>query len=92
VDSLLAEPQGSPRILKWIAYPFSIFLAQELNRGLLRCRQILYQLSYQRRRDLPGRKRNWDFPCSPMVESLSSNAGDLGSIPGWETRISHAME
>ena len=40
--------QGSPRILEWIAYPFSwIFLTQESNRGLLLCRQILYQLSYQ---------------------------------------------
>ena len=41
--------QGSPRILKWLAYPFSkgIFLTQELNRGLLHCRQVLYQLSYQ---------------------------------------------
>ena len=48
-DSLPAEPKGSPRILEWVAYPFSklIFLTQELNRGLLYCRQILYQLSYQ---------------------------------------------
>ena len=23
VDSLPAEPQGSPRILEWVAYPFS---------------------------------------------------------------------
>ena len=23
VDSLPAEPQGNPRILKWVAYPFS---------------------------------------------------------------------
>ena len=41
--------QGSPRILEWVAYPFSrgIFLTQESNWGLLHCWQILYQLSYQ---------------------------------------------
>ena len=48
VDSLLLSHQGSPKILEWVAYPFSrgIFLTQELNQGLLHCRQILYQLSY----------------------------------------------
>ena len=48
--SLSAEPQekwkntevGGLSLLQWI------FLTQELNRGLLHCRQILYQLSYQR--------------------------------------------
>ena len=25
-----------------------------------------------------------------MVESLHSNAGDVGSIPGWGTKIPHA--
>ena len=48
-DSLPAGPQGKPRntwvgnlsLLQWI------FLTQELNLGLLNCRQILYQLSYQ---------------------------------------------
>ena len=41
--------QGSPRILEWVAYPFSrgIFPTQESNQGLLHCRWILYQLSYQ---------------------------------------------
>ena len=41
--------QESPRILEWVAHPFSrgIFLTQESNQGLLHCRQILYQLSYQ---------------------------------------------
>ena len=40
---------GSPRILEWVAYPFSrgIFPTQELNQALLHCRWILYQLSYQ---------------------------------------------
>ena len=48
-DSLPAEPQGSPRILEWVAYPFSSGSSrpQELNQGLLHCRQILYQLSYE---------------------------------------------
>ena len=32
---------GSLSLLQWI------FLTQELNRGLLHCRQILYQLSYE---------------------------------------------
>ena len=35
--------QGSPRLLEWVAYPFSRgnFPVQELNYGLLHCRQIL---------------------------------------------------
>ena len=37
------------RILEWVAMPSSkgIFLTQGLNPGLLHCRWILYQLSYQ---------------------------------------------
>ena len=50
VDSFPAEPQGKPKntgvgsisLLQWI------FPTQELNQGLLHCRWILYQLSYQR--------------------------------------------
>ena len=49
VDSLPAEPCGEPKntgvgslsLLQWI------LLTQESNWGLLHCRQILYQLSYQ---------------------------------------------
>ena len=48
-DSLLAEPHGKPKntgvgslpLLQWI------FLTQELNQGVLHCRQILYQWNYQ---------------------------------------------
>ena len=41
--------QGSPRILEWVAYPFSSRSSWPRNwpRNLLHCRQILYQLSYQ---------------------------------------------
>ena len=39
--------QGTPRMLEWVAYPFSRgYLTQELNQGVLHCRQILYQLNY----------------------------------------------
>ena len=42
--------KGSPRILEWVAYPFSRwFLTQELNRGFLHRRHVLYQLSYKGR-------------------------------------------
>ena len=43
--------QESPRILEWVAYPFSRGSARstlESNQGLLDCRWIFYQLSYQR--------------------------------------------
>ena len=51
VDSLLAEPQGKPKNtgVGSLFLLQQIFLTQELNRGLLNCRQILYQLSYKGR-------------------------------------------
>ena len=44
-DSLPAEPQGKPNNIGVLLQ--RIFRAQELNRGLLCCRQILFQLSHQ---------------------------------------------
>ena len=31
-----------------------------------------------------------DFPGGPVVKTLSSNAGGMGSIPGWGAKIPHA--
>ena len=31
-----------------------------------------------------------DFPGGPVVKNTPSNAGDVGSIPGWGTKIPHA--
>ena len=47
-DSLPAEPQGKPKDIGVgsLSLLQGIFPTQELNWGLLRCRQILYQLSY----------------------------------------------
>ena len=33
-----------------------------------------------------------DFPGGPVVKNLLSNAGDMGLIPGWGTKIPHTME
>ena len=48
-DSLAAEPQGEPKNtgVGSLSLLQQIFLTQESNWGLLHCRQILYQLSYQ---------------------------------------------
>ena len=47
-DSLPAEPQGKPKNTGVGSLSLlQIFPTQELNWGLLHCRQILYQLSYQ---------------------------------------------
>ena len=72
VDSLPAEPQGKPKNtgVGSLCLLQRIFLTQESNQGLLHCRRILCQLSYQ---------------GSPVVKNLPANAGDLrdaGSIPG----------
>ena len=42
------------RILEWVAFPFSSGSSRpkESNQGLLHCRSILYQLSYQRKKNL----------------------------------------
>ena len=49
VDSLRAEPQGKPENtgVGRLSLPQGIFPTQESNHGLLHCRWILYQLSYQ---------------------------------------------
>ena len=76
-DSLPAELQGNPKnagvvslsLLQWI------FWIQKLIQGLLNCRQILYQLSYQER---IIRKGGQALPHFPLYEVwLSSH--DLSS-------------
>ena len=68
-DSLLAEPQGKPKdtgagILSLLQ---GIFLIQELNQGLLHCRRVLNQLSYQRSpKEVP---LNYNFFFFDQVEA-----------------------
>ena len=53
MDSLPAEPQGKPKNtgVGSLSLLQGIFPTQELNQGLLHCRRILYQLSYQANQD-----------------------------------------
>ena len=62
-DSLPAEPKGKPKSnqVGSLSLLQGIFLTQELNQGLLQCRQILYQLSYQ---GSPRRQYSSAFPIS----------------------------
>ena len=32
------------------------------------------------------------FPGGPVVKNPPANAGDMGSIPSWRTKIPHAIE
>ena len=58
---LPAEPQGKP---KNTGVGKQIFLTQESNQGLLHCRQIFYQLSYQGSQIMLGRSKYKSFPGS----------------------------
>ena len=51
-DSLPAEPQGKPKNtgVGSLSLLQQIFPTQELNQGLLHCRQIVYQLRRRRKR------------------------------------------
>ena len=58
-DSLPAEPPGKPKSTRVgsLSLLWRIFLTHELNWGLLHCRQILYQMSYQ------GSLQNTSLSC-----------------------------
>ena len=44
------------------------------------------------KRDKIQKESKKDFPGSPMVKNLPSHAGELGSIPSWETKILYVSE
>ena len=49
--------------------------------------KILRQQSYDKRSIL-----SQDFPGGPVVKTLPSNAGGVGSVPGGRAKISHASQ
>ena len=72
------------RILEWVAVPFSrgIFPTQGLNPGLLHCRQILYQLSYQGSCVIKTKKKLLN--CSAVHTHISPT---ISRGPLWEMTL-----
>ena len=90
-DSLPAEPQGKPKNtgLGSLSLLQGIFLIQQLNRDLLHCREILYQLRYQVRPISLVLIYNWKFlpfdhfqaiPCPPTSYPMLLVATNLISF------------
>ena len=77
-DSLLSEPPGKPRNtgVGSLFLLQGIFLPQESNQGLLHCRRILYQLSYQGSLEnsiaIPLKSRN-----EAMIQPSKSTTGHI---------------
>ena len=84
-DSLPAEAQGKPKntgvgslsLLQWI------FPTEELNRGLLHCRRILYQLSYE--------GTSYQILIKVLLISAAVQETWLWSL-GWENPLEKGME
>ena len=66
-DSLLSGPPGKPKKTGLVSQPLlqGIFPTQELKRGLLHCRQILYQWKYQ------GSPRKLEWVAYPFFSGSS---------------------
>ena len=83
--------------LVWLLFPNAIFLFFShflVDEGIV-CITFLLPLTGQQatvsfRIFLFKNMKTWDFPGGPVVKDLPSNAGDVGSIPGWGTKIPHA--
>ena len=91
-DSLPSEPPGKPKNtgVGTLSLLQGIFLIHELNKGLLHCRWILYQLRYQVRPTSLVLIYNWKFlpfdhfqpiPRPPTSYSLLLVATNLISFP-----------
>ena len=69
VDSLSDEPQGKPKNtgVGSLSLLQQIFPIQELNQGLLHCRRIIYQLSYQASPKNVLRTSSMSLAISPIL-------------------------
>ena len=95
VDSSPAEPQGKPKNtgVHSLSLLQGIFLTQESNQGLLYCRWILYQLSYQGRRPWKSAE-NFAFLVPLQVSSespLSPTFFLLAKRPKGESRMGRTI-
>ena len=82
-DSIPAEPQGKPKNtgVGSLSLLQQIFPIQELNWGLLHCRQILYQLSYQG--SSHKRERN-KIICPYKNLYMDVHSSNIRKSPNWK--------
>ena len=77
VDSLSSEPPGKPKTtgVGSLSLLQGMFPTQEANRGLLQCRWILYQLSYQGKPSGPPLIHLWSQKAASAL-NLSLDCGE----------------
>ena len=80
-DSLPAEPQGKPKNtgMGSLSLLQQIFLTQESNWGLLHCRRILYQLSYQGHVGLQNKSQKFK-----KIETILSINNNIKYLNTWD--------
>ena len=82
-DSLLAEPQGKPKStgVGNLSLLQGILPTQELNQGLLHCRRVLYQLSYE---GSPDSHKEFPQSCIVGIEMATHSSILARRIPWTE--------
>ena len=87
-DSLPAEPQEKPKNTEVgsLSLLQQIFLAQESNQGLLHCRQILYQLSYEGSPSFPLPPITGPIQAKESGPTAYSKSPSFGGL--WDSLIS----
>ena len=92
VDSLPAELQGKTKNIGMSSLPLLqwIFPTQESNWGILHCRQILYQLSYQ---GSPCRAMQVGlFQCIEGLNRKKTQLGTLSASPQAKTSVFSCLQ
>ena len=78
--------------LAWNLGKWSVLVSLLTNVGnsMDGCPSVLTELLWCRSTQKLYLKSKWDFPGGPLVKTSLSNAGDVGSIPGWGIKIPRA--
>ena len=87
------------RVLEWGAIAFSFMVTHLYNKNIKPFIVIMQECKWEVSKwgralawYFLKKKQPWDFPGGPVLKSLPCPAGDMGSIPGWGTKIPHGME
>ena len=70
------------------SWPLKVSVSHRQDKDTMHVSRIqgkLREMYYDRSKSCFG-----DFPGSPVLKTLPSNSGGVGSVPGWGTKIPHA--